>query len=186
LLAPFGVGTIDQAELATLNVKHVPLRMMGLAGKVLIVDEVHAYDVYMTTIIEQLLRWLSAMGTSVILLSATLPKERREKLVKAYCGDDVAESDQGNAYPSLWVVNSTGASFHDTPPAQQPNRQITLHSNILHFGDEHADEKARWLLNAVADGGCACWMVNTVARAQNPSHLNLLIPRSCMLNFRLT
>ena len=165
LLAPFGVGTIDQAELATLNVKHVPLRMMGLAGKVLIVDEVHAYDVYMTTIVEQLLRWLSAMGTSVILLSATLPKERREKLVNAFCGNDVAEPEQGNAYPSLWVVNRTGA-YHDAPPAQQPNRQITFHPNVLHFDDEHVDEKARWLLNAVTDGGCACWMVNTVARAQ--------------------
>ncbi len=165
LLAPFGVGTIDQAELAVLNVKHVPLRAMGLAGKVLIVDEVHAYDVYMTTIVEQLLRWLSAMGTSVILLSATLPKKRREKLVNAFCGNDVAEPEQGNAYPSLWVVNRTGA-YHDAPPAQQPNRQITFHPNVLHFDDEHVDEKARWLLNAVTDGGCACWMVNTVARAQ--------------------
>jgi len=165
LLAPFGVGTIDQAELATLNVKHVPLRIMGLAGKVLIVDEVHAYDIYMTTIVEQLLRWLSAMGTSVILLSATLPKERREKLVNAFCGNDVAEPEQGNAYPSLWVVNKTGA-YHDAPSAQQPNRQITFNPNVLHFDDEHVDEKARWLLNAVADGGCACWMVNTVARAQ--------------------
>jgi CRISPR-associated endonuclease/helicase Cas3 len=140
--------------------------MMGLAGKVLIVDEVHAYDVYMTTIVEQLLRWLSLMGTSVILLSATLPKERRQKLVNAYCGDNIPEPDQGNAYPSLWVVNGTGTSFIDTPPAQQPNRQITLHPDVLHFDDEHVDEKAHWLLNAVADGGCACWMVNTVARAQ--------------------
>jgi len=166
LLSPFGVGTIDQAELAVLNVKHVPLRMMGLAGKVLIVDEVHAYDVYMTTIVEQLLRWLSLMGTSVILLSATLPKERRQKLVNAFCGNDVAGPMQGDAYPSLWVVNRTGESFHDTPQAQHPNLQITLHPDVLHFDDEHVDEKARWLLNAVADGGCACWMVNTVARAQ--------------------
>jgi CRISPR-associated endonuclease/helicase Cas3 len=165
LLAPFGVGTIDQAELATLNVKHVPLRMMGLAGKVLIVDEVHAYDVYMTTIIEQLLRWLSAMGTSVILLSATLPKERRNKLVEAYSGHDIAQPADGNAYPSLWVVGQAGA-YHDAPPAQQPNRQITFHPNILHFDDDHVDQKASWLLNAVANEGCACWMVNTVARAQ--------------------
>jgi CRISPR-associated endonuclease/helicase Cas3 len=165
LLSPFGVGTIDQAELAVLNVKHVPLRMMGLAGKVLIVDEVHAYDVYMTTIVEQLLGWLSAMGTSVILLSATLPKERRQRLVNAYCGDNMPGPELGNAYPSLWVVNKT-AAYHHAPPAQQPNRQITLHPDVLHLDDEHFDSKARWLLNAVTDGGCVCWMVNTVARAQ--------------------
>ncbi len=165
LLSPFGVGTIDQAELAVLNVKHVPLRMMGLAGKVLIVDEVHAYDVYMTAIVEQLLRWLSAMGTSVILLSATLPRERRQKLTNAFCGNEVTEPEQGSSYPSLWVANKT-STYHDAPPAQQPNRQITFHPDVLHFGDGQVDDKARWLLNAVADGGCACWMVNTVARAQ--------------------
>jgi len=165
LLAAFGVGTIDQAELATLNVKHVPLRMMGLSGKVLIIDEVHAYDIYMTTIVEQLLRWLSTMGTSVILLSATLPKERRGKLVNAFCGNDVAEPEQGNAYPSLWVVGQAG-TYHDAPAAQQPNRQITFNPDVLHLNDEQVDEKAQWLLNAVTDEGCACWMVNTVARAQ--------------------
>ncbi|MCL7455156.1 MAG: CRISPR-associated endonuclease Cas3'', partial [Anaerolineae bacterium] len=71
MTAPFGVGTVDQAELAALNVKHSALRLMGLAGKALVFDEVHAYDTYMTTIVETLLRWLSAVGTSVIVLSAT-------------------------------------------------------------------------------------------------------------------
>jgi CRISPR-associated endonuclease/helicase Cas3 len=165
LLSPFGVGTIDQAELAVLNVKHVALRMMGLAGKVLIVDEVHAYDVYMTTIVEQLLGWLSEMGTSVVLLSATLPMERRKKLVNAYCGRGVDDPLFGNNYPSLWVVNKISA-YHDTPPANQVNRQINLHPDSLHFDDDQVVEKAKWLLKEVAEGGCACWMVNTVARAQ--------------------
>ncbi|MCA9946082.1 MAG: CRISPR-associated endonuclease Cas3'', partial [Anaerolineales bacterium] len=71
LLAPFGVGTVDQAELAALNVRHNALRLVGLAGKTIILDEVHAYDTYMTTIIKRMLNWLSALGSSVILLSAT-------------------------------------------------------------------------------------------------------------------
>ncbi len=164
LLAPFGVGTVDQAELAALNVKHVPLRMIGLAGKVLIIDEVHAYDTYMTTVIEMLLQWLSKVGAFVILLSATLPKERRDRLAKAYGIQVTEKMSQDDSYPSLWVVSQ--ADIHSSnPDAQQPNRSISLDTS-LSYSDEKVEEKARWLLNAVSEGGCACWMTNTVARAQ--------------------
>ncbi|MFV2074226.1 MAG: CRISPR-associated endonuclease Cas3'', partial [Thermoanaerobaculales bacterium] len=54
LLAQVGVGTIDQALLATLNVRHQSLRAFGLLGKVLVVDEVHACDAYMNRILEHL------------------------------------------------------------------------------------------------------------------------------------
>ena len=52
LLAPYGVGTIDQALLAVLQTKHVFVRLFGLAGKCVILDEVHAYDAYMTTLMD--------------------------------------------------------------------------------------------------------------------------------------
>ena len=45
-LADVGVGTIDQALLAILPAKHQSLRLFGLLNKILIVDEVHAYDSY--------------------------------------------------------------------------------------------------------------------------------------------
>ena len=80
LLAPYGVGTIDQALLAVLQTKHVFVRLFGLAGKCVVLDEVHAYDAYMTTLMERLLTWLAALRCPVVLLSATLPKERREAL----------------------------------------------------------------------------------------------------------
>jgi CRISPR-associated endonuclease/helicase Cas3 len=163
LLAPFGVGTIDQVELAALNVKHNALRMIGLAGKVVIVDEVHAYDVYMTTIVERLLNWLAALGTSVILLSATLPDARRAALARAYGGHvDQGIPDQ-EAYPSLWVVGRTGG-YQATPPAYQPNHPLEIGN--LHLADDDAKAKADWLLKAVTGGGCACWITNTVDRAQ--------------------
>ena len=104
LLAPFGVGTIDQAELAAMNVKHAALRMMGLVGKVVIVDEVHAYDTYMTTIIERLLSWLSVMNTLVILLSATLLKVRRQQLAKAFGVNFELSDEKTDIYPSLLVL----------------------------------------------------------------------------------
>lgn len=169
LLAPFGVGTVDQAELASLNVNHAALRMMGLAGKVVIVDEVHAYDTYMTTIIARLLHWLATLNTSVILLSATLPMARRKQLVDAYHRGLSAESqveisdEQARAYPNLVTVGATQI-FQASPEVWQKDRVIELAE--LHFGDDDAREKAEWLLNAIAQGGCACWLTNTVKRAQ--------------------
>ena len=83
LLAPFGVGTIDQALMATLPVKFAHLRLFGLAGKVVIFDEVHSYDTYTGTILEELIRLLMDLRCTVIVLSATLTRRQRESLVSA-------------------------------------------------------------------------------------------------------
>jgi len=165
ILAPFGVGTVDQAELAALNVKHVALRLVGLAGKVVIFDEVHAYDTYMTTIVECLLEWLSALGASVIILSATLPQKQRAALARAYGATLPPDPKQAMDYPSLWVLPCDGKPYHDQPAAYQPDRSLTV--KHLHFTDAEPEAKARWLLEAVRDGGCACWITNTVTRAQD-------------------
>ncbi len=163
LLAPLGVGTVDQAELAALNVAHNALRVFGLAGKVVIVDEVHAYDTYMTTIIERLLEWLSAMGTPVILLSATLPRERRDALARAY---GASQSAGGDGYPLVTVCRPGQAPWTTSPSASQPERRIAL--DWVSFGDEaeHVTAKAQVLFREVRDGGCAVWICNTVGRAQ--------------------
>ena len=77
LLAPFAVGTIDQALMAVMNVRHGFVRTFGLSGKVVILDEVHTYDAYTGTIMDNLIRALREMGSTVILLSATLTAERK-------------------------------------------------------------------------------------------------------------
>jgi len=164
LLMPFGVGTIDQAELAALNVRFTVLRLIGLAGKVVILDEVHAYDTYMTTIVERLLNWLSALGTSVILLSATLPTSRREALMRAYGAENSNVDDNPMAYPKLCVISRAGIQHVSSPPAIQPGRRIGV--GTLQLDDNAPEAKARWLLESVAEGGCACWITNTVERAQ--------------------
>ncbi len=84
LLAQFGVGTIDQALLAVLPVRHTALRLQGLKGKVLVVDEAHAFDHYMQRELVELLRFHAALGGSCILLSATLPLALRSRLVAAF------------------------------------------------------------------------------------------------------
>lgn len=165
LLAPFGVGTIDQAELSALNVKHNALRLIGLAGKTIILDEVHAYDTYMTTIIKRMLNWLSALGSSVILLSATLPKAKRRELINAYAGQTEPDTLNLDIYPSLITINAH-ESYTPTEPISvfQENKIIQL--DTLTFTDEQAAEKAHWLLAQVENGGSVCWITNTVNRAQ--------------------
>ncbi|MDD5755492.1 MAG: CRISPR-associated endonuclease Cas3'', partial [Methylococcales bacterium] len=82
LLAPFAVGTVDQALMAVMNVRHGFVRTFGLAGKVVILDEVHSYDAYTGTILDELVKALRKLHCTVIILSATLTKERREKLLE--------------------------------------------------------------------------------------------------------
>lgn len=83
LLARFAVGTIDQALLAVMNVKHAFVRDFGLAGKAVILDEVHSYDVYTGTLIKELIDRLTALGSTVIILSATLTCSKKGSLLAA-------------------------------------------------------------------------------------------------------
>lgn len=174
LLAPFGVGTIDQIELGALNVKHASLRLAGLAGKVVILDEVHAYDTYMTTIIVRLLSWLKSLETSVILLSATLPSSRRRILLQTFYQEPAGESENV-VYPLISIGNSSETKQFK-PDAYQKSHDLNI--DFLHFTEGQAEEKARWLINQVASGGCACFITNTVDRAQEIySHVKALAPK---------
>ncbi|MEZ5816622.1 MAG: CRISPR-associated helicase Cas3' [Hyphomicrobiaceae bacterium] len=95
-LAQVGVGTIDQALLSILPAYHQSLRVLGLAQRVLVLDEVHAYDAYMNQEIIRLLEMQAALGGTTILLSATLPIETKARLVRAYGG---SVSEFSHHYP---------------------------------------------------------------------------------------
>ena len=84
LLAPCGVGTIDQALLAILKTRHQALRLFGLCRSVFVGDEVHAFDAYTGTLLQTLLTFHAAMGGSASLLSATLPQRLRQDFVNAW------------------------------------------------------------------------------------------------------
>jgi CRISPR-associated endonuclease/helicase Cas3 len=160
LLAPFAVGTIDQALLAVLQTKHMFVRLFGLAGKVVILDEVHAYDAYMTTLLERLLEWLSALGSPVILLSATLPRAKRHALLNAYGGPSATISEEV-PYPRMCVVRpgATDGQAEHVPASGSKTIQ-------LEWRDGDLGQLASALAKALEQGGCAAVVRNTVGLAQ--------------------
>ncbi len=157
LLAPYGVGTVDQALLAVLPTTYFYLRLYGLARKTVIFDEVHAYDTYMSRLFERLLEWLQALGCSVIILSATLPASTRQRLLAAYGGQG-AESVDTQAYPAIRWCSPRGAGMLPLP-TEGPEREV-------HLRWIPRDRLVEDLRGAIAGGGCAAVICNTVARAQ--------------------
>lgn len=168
-LADFVVGTIDQVLLSALVSRHLMLRHLGLAGKVVILDEVHAADQYMSVYLDRALEWLGALGIPVIALSATLPPARRAEMLAAYqtgrgdprdaqrqTGEDVRVAE---GYP---LISTTEP---DIPPlATRPSgRSQTTRITIM---DEDLEALAEQVLGSVEDGGCVAVIHNTVDRAQ--------------------
>ncbi|WP_351230163.1 CRISPR-associated helicase Cas3' [Streptomyces sp. NPDC002133] len=191
LLAPFVVGTVDQLLYAATRTRHVMLRLAGLAGKVVVLDEVHACDVYMSRFLLEALRWLGQARVPVVVLSATLPPGQRRELVTAYLAgaasreEFAVEVSEPDGYPSVtaaWRDEDTAApSFFvdvaDTWRGDLPVMVETLPERMpapRTSGGERravqcdADASVADLLGEqLADGGTALVIRNTVARAQS-------------------
>jgi CRISPR-associated endonuclease/helicase Cas3 len=170
LLTPFGVGTIDQALLGALQTFHGFVRLFALSQKVVIVDEVHAYDCYMSALLERLLEWLGALGTSTVLLSATLPPSRRHALRAAYArgAGRAIPVDEGVPYPRVsWQAGCTGGAVYCSA-SSQTHRDLGLQwvDASAPDADDGVWPLAEALRTALEEGGCAAVVCNTVARAQ--------------------
>ena len=158
LLAQAGVGTLDQALLAVLPVRHATLRLYGIAGKVLIADEVHAFDPYMREELATLLRFHAALGGSAILLSATLPLKLRKKLVDAF-RDGLGQKPvdlTGTAYPLATIASATTIDEHPCAPREGSPRRVT----VTRLPDAAAAVDR--LVIAAGAGAAAVWIRNTV------------------------
>lgn len=151
LLAPFAVGTVDQALMAAMNVRHGFVRAFGLAGKVVILDEVHTYDAYTSTLLNALVELLRELHCTVIILSATLNRERRQQLL----GSAVNEE----AYPLISAAPSQ-QPVSEWPVSVETNSEVSV--RLLKYLPEALAEA----LERASHGQQVLWIENTVAEAQ--------------------
>lgn len=154
ILSPFGVGTVDQALLGVVAVKHFFLRQYGLANKVVILDEVHSYDLYTGTLIDILVKTLRRLGATVVLLSATLSRQRRQVLLGR-------NSDElRDAYP-LVTIDRPNGDLTQIPAAEHRGPTIVAVDTIPRV------EALAKALTTAEDGACVLWICNTVSEAQS-------------------
>lgn len=164
LLAPAGVGTIDQALLAVLHSKHQSLRLLGLFRKVLVVDEVHACDPYMQTVLESLLEFHALAGGSAILLSATLPARMKRSLLAAFARGrrQTPPGMTASDFPLITAWRSTVPDALLQHPVETRD-DVRRELDVRYLSDEA--EVVAGIDEALAAGKCVCWMRNTVADA---------------------
>ena len=158
-LADVGAGTVDQALLSILPSKHQSLRLLGLMRNVLILDEVHAYDAYMQREIEALLRFQAGLGGSAILLSATLPRTIRRRLVDAFVsglGTDFDEAPLSLDYPLASV--QAGGSLRQSKVEGRADRARSVPVRFLRSVSEALDE----VVQAANKGASVLYIRNSV------------------------
>lgn len=161
LLAPIGVGTIDQALLAVLPRRHQSLRLLGLHRKVLVFDEVHAADEYMFELLDSLLSLHLHLGGSAILLTATLAQQQRQRLVDIWLK---ATPNAGTRLEQTHFPLATKVSLaSDQPLIEQPldSREDVSRSVAVNFLDQQS-VVVETVVRAAKAGDCVVWVRNSV------------------------
>ncbi len=157
MLNTFICGTVDTLLRAGCRHRYLTLEHLGLAQKVVIIDEVHSYDAYMRVTLNRALAWLGQYGVPVILLSATMPEHVKRELVESYTGTKIGKLRQG--YPMLTVIDEQHEiqEVELTKPKDLPKR-IRWASN---FG------MVEYLIREKVDkGACVGIICDTVMTAQ--------------------
>ncbi len=157
LLAPFAAGTVDQALLSIVNVRHSALRAFALAGKVVVFDECHSYDAYTGELIAVLIQSIRKWGGTVIILSATLTAEAKRKFLGETTSGHLSSC---SSYPLITIAEpEKPLEFIEF----QPEKTDTV--KIRHSGDDSA--AMREALEHALRGEQVLWIENTVFGAQN-------------------
>lgn len=161
------VGTVDQALLAALKVKWAHLRGSALSRSLLVVDEAHASDAYMTELLRALLRDHLAVGGHALLMSATLGSAARAALTDHRPRTERTElpplaAMEAIPYPALTLAGHGAAETHGISE--------TGHSKAVEMSTEpsisDADRIAELALAAGRDGAKVLVVRNTVREAQ--------------------
>ena len=158
LLGQFAVGTVDQAMLAATTVRFGALRILGLANKVLVIDEIHSYDAYMSEIIKRLLEWCKALDIPVVMLSATLTQKKKEELFASYTTAKLSDS-----YPQITAILENGSVCERS--VEQTVQRMKVIPVFYPFLANYT-KIAETAIDIVKDGGCLCILMNTVSDSQ--------------------
>jgi len=165
VLASMVVGTVDQLLFLALQARHAALRHLAFAGKVVVVDEVHAADDYMRMFLCRALEWLAEYGVPAVLLSATLPSAQRQELADAYRsgrGLPPLPLPDRDVYPLLTAVTADGATTF-SPPIPSASASVSVSVSAV---EDDLDSLTQLLDDWLVDGGCVAVIRNTVGRAQ--------------------
>ncbi|HGJ5877053.1 MAG TPA: hypothetical protein ACHBX0_12750 [Arsenophonus sp.] len=116
-----------------MNVRYGFVCAFGLAGKVVILDEVHSYDIYTSTILNALIIQLRSLDCTVIIVSVTLTSSRRTELL--------GQSTATQTYPLISALQGNNAELlKKYPVAITQQQQVTIeimpmaHQLVLEIG----------------------------------------------------
>ncbi|MFI0937413.1 CRISPR-associated helicase Cas3' [Streptomyces sp. NPDC021020] len=176
LLAPLGVGTVDQVLMAGLRSTHVFVRLLGLSGKAVVLDEVHGYDVHMSALLDRVVWWLGLMRVPVVLLSATLPWKRQQELVASWQAGALGDVGQPGlpavvgsaAYPRVVWADSSGTPARVAAvDASELNQDRAVRIVRVPFQGH-----AVWALEQAREGQCVA-VVHNLVRCAVDAYLEL-------------
>ncbi|WP_370615424.1 CRISPR-associated helicase Cas3' [Citrobacter portucalensis] len=160
LLAEVGVGTLDQAMMAVMPFKHNNLRLLGLSNKILLADEIHAYDAYMSRILESLIENQARNGNTTILLSATLSQQQRDRLVAAFARGTKSNVEAPllghDDYPWLTLVTAKNVVSQHVATRKEVARRVGV---SWLYSETDCIERIE---QAVRQGRCVAWIRNSV------------------------
>lgn len=160
LAAPLAVGTIDQALLGALQVRHAHMRHSLLSRSLLVVDEVHASDAYMATLLAHLLKAHLNAGGHALLLSATLGSSARHRYQRLI-SPNVPMPTLAQAIDLPYPAITDGADIKGLPDSGRSKR---VHWHVKDCIDS-ADAIAELAIHAAKQGAKVLVIRNTVPSA---------------------
>ncbi len=159
LAAQIAVGTVDQALLGAITTRHAHLRGTALLRHLLIVDEVHASDRYMETLLGNLLRGHLQVGGHALLLSATLGAGMHARLLGTRCPPLAAA--EMVPYPALSWAEAGRSCVHKVDPTGMTKAVRLDPASLI----DDANAIASVALDAAAAGAKVLVIRNTVRAA---------------------